>query len=186
MVCMDKVDVAEYYTEKEDQLRAEVEKETELAHHKPLGMAFVPFSSINHSKKVRDAHTEASWWEFCRRSPPMSPLSPSLRPELWRVSYAPLPSDIYWKNLSDKRNWLTTKKIIAGLLLFIIALFLTTPEYIVTQLDSILYAMFGTQNTWVLPGFIKDFLPTVMIWSFTALMPVLVAYSDRWLGHWYR
>jgi len=128
MACMDKVDVAEYYTEKEHQLRAEVEKETELAHHRPLGMAFVTFSSINHSKKVRDAHTEAAWWEFCRRSPPMSPLSPSLRPELWRVSYAPLPSDIYWKNLSDKRNWLTTKKIIAGLLLFIIALFLTTPS----------------------------------------------------------
>jgi len=187
MGCMDKVDVAEYYTVKEDQLRAEVQKETELAQHKPLGMAFVTFSSINHSKKVRDAHRGAAWWHFwCKRNPPMSPLSPSLRPELWRVSYAPLPHDIYWENLSDQRNWLTAKKIIAGLLLFIVALFLTTPEYIVTQLDAILLAMFGTEDTWVLPGFIKDFLPTLMIWSFTALMPVLVAYSDRWLGHWYR
>jgi len=187
MACMDKVDVAEYYTVKEDQLRAEVQKETDLAQHKPLGMAFVTFSSINHSKKVRDAHRRAAWWHFwCKRNPPMSPLSPSLRPELWRVSYAPLPGDIYWENLSDQREWLTAKKIIAGLLLFIIALFLTTPEYIVTQLDAILYTMFGTEDTWVLPGFIKDFLPTLLIWSFTALMPVLVAYSDRWLGHWYR
>jgi len=187
MACMTKVDVAEYYTEKEEQLRAEVEKETELAQHTPLGMAFVTFSSINHSKMVRDAHRRSAWWHFwCKRNPPMSPLSPSLRPELWRVSYAPLPGDIYWENLSDQRNWLTARKIIANSILFIIALFLTTPEYIVTQLDSILYTMFGTEDTWVLPGFIKDFLPTLMIWSFTALMPVLVAYSDRWLGHWYR
>ena len=185
--CMDKVDVAEYYTEKEEQLRAEVQKETEMAQHNPIGMAFVTFSNINHSKKVRDMHKRKSWYEFWRNhSPPMSPLSPSLRPERWRVTYAPLPGDIYWENLSDPRNWLLAKKVIANTALFIIALFLTTPEYIVTQLDSILYAMFGTEDTWVLPGFIKDFLPTLMIWSFTALMPVLVAYSDRWLGHWYR
>ena len=185
--CMDKVDVAEYYTEKEEQLRAEVQKETEMAQHNPIGMAFVTFSNINHSKKVRDMHKKKSWYEFWRNhSPPMSPLSPSLRPERWRVTYAPLPGDIYWENLSDPRNWLLAKKVIANTALFIIALFLTTPEYIVTQLDSILYAMFGTEDTWVLPGFIKDFLPTLMIWSFTALMPVLVAYSDRWLGHWYR
>jgi len=185
--CMEKVDAAEYYSEKEQQLRAEVEKETELARHNPLGMAFVTFASINHSKRVRDAHRRGAWWQFwCRSNPPLSPLSPSLRPEQWRVSYAPLPGDIYWENLSDQRNWLTLKKIVVNFILLIIALFLTTPEYIVTQLDSILYTMFGTEDTWVLPGLIKDFLPTLLIWSFTTLMPVLVAYSDRWLGHWYR
>jgi hypothetical protein len=30
---------------------------------------------------------------------------------------------------------------------------------------------------------LTDFLPTLMIWTFTALLPFLVAYSDRLLGH---
>jgi hypothetical protein len=37
-----------------------------------------------------------------------------------------------------------------------------------------------------LPSLLTDFLPTLMIWTFTALLPVLVAYSDRLLGHWTR
>jgi hypothetical protein len=37
-----------------------------------------------------------------------------------------------------------------------------------------------------LPSLLTDFLPTLMIWTFTALLPVLVAYSDRLLGLWTR
>ena len=37
-----------------------------------------------------------------------------------------------------------------------------------------------------LPSLITNFLPTLMLWSFTALLPVVVAYSDRLLGHWTR
>jgi hypothetical protein len=41
-----------------------------------------------------------------------------------------------------------------------------------------------------LPSLLTDLLPTLMIWTFTALLPVLlpvlVAYSDRLLGHWTR
>ena len=37
-----------------------------------------------------------------------------------------------------------------------------------------------------LPGYITDFLPTLMLWTLSALLPVLVAYSDWWLSHWRR
>jgi hypothetical protein len=37
-----------------------------------------------------------------------------------------------------------------------------------------------------LPSLLTDFLPTLMIWTFTVLLPVLVVYSDRLLGHWTR
>ena len=37
-----------------------------------------------------------------------------------------------------------------------------------------------------IPAPIIDFLPTILLWSFTALLPLLVAYSDRWLGHYTR
>ncbi len=33
---------------------------------------------------------------------------------------------------------------------------------------------------------VVDFLPTLMLWGFTALLPLLVAWSDRFLGHWTR
>ena len=37
-----------------------------------------------------------------------------------------------------------------------------------------------------LPAVIVNFLPTLMVWGFTALLPVLVSWSDRFLGHWTR
>lgn len=37
-----------------------------------------------------------------------------------------------------------------------------------------------------LPSWLTDFLPTLAIWSFTALLPVVVAYADRLVGHWTR
>merc|ERR1712141_707178 len=37
-----------------------------------------------------------------------------------------------------------------------------------------------------LPVYITDFLPTLLLWTLSALLPVMVAYSDWWLGHWRR
>ena len=38
----------------------------------------------------------------------------------------------------------------------------------------------------VIPTFITGFLPTLLLWIFTALMPLLVSTSIRYLGHWTR
>ena len=37
-----------------------------------------------------------------------------------------------------------------------------------------------------LPVYITDFLPTLLLWTLSALLPVMVAYSDWCLGHWRR
>jgi hypothetical protein len=66
---------------------------------------------------------------------------------------------------------------------FLVAFFLTTPEYLVSQTNSIVPLL---ANGLRLPSWIVDFLPTILLWSFTALLPLLVAYSDRLLGHWTR
>ena len=55
--------------------------------------------------------------------------------------YAPPPNDIIWENLSDKRQWVNLKKLVANLFIFIVAFFLTTPQLIVHQLDPILNAL---------------------------------------------
>ena len=33
---------------------------------------------------------------------------------------------------------------------------------------------------------INDFLPTLLLWTLSALLPIIVAYSDWLMGHWRR
>ena len=124
-------------------------------------MAFVTFPSLNASKTVYEDHSTA-FWSSCR--PPMS------SSDKWVVNFAPPPRDIYWENLADNRRWLWIKIFVSNLCLFLVALFLTTPEYIVSQLEPIILAL--TNNTVKIPTYVKDFIPTLLLWSFTALMPV--------------
>jgi len=181
-----KESVIEYYTEEKERLDAEVEKQSEISINSPLGLAFVTFASINDAREVYEDHTTSifSW----RHTPPTSSMSVTLQPERWRMWFAPPPRDIYWENLSDQRRWLITKSVLINILLFIVAFFLTTPELLVTQLEGIMFSLFGkdASSKWKVPSAITDFLPTLMLWSFTALLPVLVAYTDRWMGHWTR
>jgi len=182
--CSAKVDVIEWYSTEEQRLHREVQRQKELSINTPLGMAFVTFTNLNDSKHVYDDHKRAAFW--CSTKPPQSSLSPTLRPDNWRVQFAPPPRDIYWENLSDKRRWLITRTVFSNLCLFCVALFLTTPEFIVSQINPLINSLMKTDGTIQIPSWITDFIPTLLLWSFTALMPVLVAYSVRWLGFWYR
>ena len=116
----------------------------------------------------------------------------------WSVWYAPPPNDIIWENLSN-RNWTLTKTIIANIFIFIVAFFLTTPQFVVHQLDPTLNALKNLtarhapnnitanqsdassnspeilEHIRYLPIWLTDFLP--------ALLPVVVAYADLLVGN---
>jgi len=197
--CVNKVNCIEYFTEQEVILREKVKVQSEQALKSPLGMAFVTFNNINHARTVlRDHKNSILNFKF---KPPQSKVA--IRPDKWRVWYAPPPNDIIWENLSDKRQWVNLKKLVANLFIFLVAFFLTTPQLIVHQLDPILNALKNitgemnhnkmpnsTTPVWdeirVLPAWLTDFLPTLAIWSFTAMLPVVVAYADILVGHWTR
>ena len=100
-------------------------------------MAFVTFENINHARQVLRDHKNSIL--YLKYRPPESKLA--MNPHKWRVWYAPLPNDIIWENLSNKRNWTTVKKIIANVFIFFVAFFLTTPQFVVHQLDPILNAL---------------------------------------------
>ena len=119
----------------------------------------------------------------CGFEPPKSSLSSILRPKNWVVSFASTPDDIYWENLNVSKSLLTLKYIAINLGIFIMAFFLTTPEFLVTQTDWIIPIL---GDTFKVPGPIIDFLPTLLLWSFTALLPLLISYSDRWMGYYTR
>ena len=100
------------------------------------------------------------------------------------MNFAPPPRDIYWENLADNRRWLWIKIFVSNLCLFLVALFLTTPQYIVSQLEPITLAL--TREEVEVPTYVKTFIPTLLLKGFTVLMPALVTLSVRWLGFWYR
>jgi len=198
MPCIEKVPCVEYYEKEEKRLREKIEVARTLSLNSKLGLAFVTFNSINHARRVHRDH-KYSLLNF-KHSPPTSALN--LRPKKWKVWYAPLPPDIIWENLSDKRNLLLFKKIIANIFIFVICFFLTTPQIVIHQINNIgifiknhtmpsgksIIASNSTEidDLLALPSWLTDFLPTLLLWTFTAVLPVLVAYSDRLLGHWTR
>jgi calcium permeable stress-gated cation channel len=73
--------------------------------------------------------------------------------------------------------------------MFIVLFFLTTPAYVVQAMRK--FPLINNNTTDTDPNaqtspLITEFLPTLMLWSLTALMPIVVAYSESWLSHWTR
>jgi hypothetical protein len=87
-----------------------------------------------------------------------------VKPEQWKVTFAPPPDDLYWENLSMSRyeapkvsiilnknlvleltfqklnqfrRYLSLKKVFVNIALFLVTFFLTTPEYLVSQTNNI-------------------------------------------------
>ena len=127
----------EFFTEQEGILREKVAEHSEKAIRSPIGMAFVTFQNINHARQVLRDHKNSIF--NLKFKPPHSKVA--MRPDLWRVWYAPPPNDIIWENLSDRRQWVAFKKVVANLFIFTVAFFLTTPQLVVHYLEPILTAL---------------------------------------------
>ncbi|XP_059482443.1 CSC1-like protein 2 isoform X2 [Neocloeon triangulifer] len=177
--CKKEVDALEYYSNEEERLSHAVEDEKEKALKKPLGVAFVTLSTIEEARQIYEDHTTSC---KCAANPSSSSLSRNLQPHVWTVDFAPMPQDIYWENLSVSSNFWYLKATIIHLILFIVLFFLTTPAIVVNMLDSLNFSNELQKMSPVL----SEFLPTLLLWTVAALMPVLVSYSDQWLSHWTR
>lgn len=153
----------EYYTREEEHLNELVALERGKALENPLGIAFVTMSSEEMAQYVLRSFQPG----FHRN---------------WIIFKAPSPSDINWENLEiSYRNWYS-KAIIINALLFLVLFFLTTPVIVVNFFNNLT----TVQDNFVkkLSPYFADFLPTLLLLSLSALMPVIVAYSDEWMSHW--
>ena len=112
-------------------------------------------------------------------------LSNLLEPGKWSVRYSPHPDDIYWENLSESQHLFVFKAFFVNLFLFVVLFFFTSPSYILSQLQLILNIK-KIGNQLHLSEKMNDFLPTLLLWTIAALLPILVAYTDWWMGHWRR
>ncbi|EAT37598.1 AAEL010404-PA [Aedes aegypti] len=161
------VDALEYYKEEEARLAGQVSRLRASALNEPLGIAFVTLNSAQEAQHVI-LHFKPGTYRN------------------WDLAYAPAPSDIFWENLNiDTAQWYF-KWIAVNLVLFLFLFFLTTPVIIVNQLDTLSLTKNTTSQISKISPLISEFLPTLLLWSMSALMPVIVAYSDTWLSHWTR
>lgn len=159
------VDALEYYQEREIQLSGEVARLRASALNSPLGIAFITTSTTTEAQNIIMHFKPGTYRE-------------------WTLSYAPAPSDIYWEHLNVGSSRWYIKWACVNFILFLVLFFLTTPIYVVNMLNAI--SFLKPDKISKVSPLISEFLPTLLLWTLAALMPVIVSFSDKWLSHWTR
>ncbi|XP_030637270.1 CSC1-like protein 1 [Chanos chanos] len=183
----EKVDAIDYYSAQETCLHEEMKKQRENVHDHPLGMAFVTLQTESMTAHILKDFNALDFRDGfvrgCGREPQPSTNSEALKVRQWRVSHAPHPNNIYWENLSVQgpRWWL--RLLVLNGSLFILLFFLTTPSIIISTIDKFNV----TRPIYYLnSAVISQFFPTLLLWSFSALLPTIVYYSTLGEAHWTR
>ncbi|XP_068432909.1 CSC1-like protein 1 isoform X2 [Clinocottus analis] len=182
-----KVDAIEYYSTKEKDLLEEVRKQTEVVPQRPLGMAFVTLQTEAMAKYIlKDFNALKCGGTSCcccgRERQPSSESS-TLKVNKWSVSFAPHPKNVYWDNLSVKGFRWFMRYLMLNFFLFFLLTFLTTPSIIISTMDKFNV----TKPIYYLNSpIISQFFPTLLLWSFSALLPTIVYYSTIGEAHWSR
>lgn len=157
-LCGPELDALEYYTTEEKRLKDEAKRLRAMVLNDPLGIAFLTLPSYQLAEHVINHFTLHRGWV---------------------LSHATNPTDIIWENLSVQPGIWYLKAIVVNLFLFLVLFFLTTPALIVNLFNN-----FKIESTSKVGGVIFEFLPTLLLWTMAAVMPAIVAFSDKFLSHW--
>ncbi|KAK5880103.1 hypothetical protein CesoFtcFv8_023164 [Champsocephalus esox] len=182
----EKVDAIEFYRTQEKYLLEEVRKQTELVPQRPLGMAFITLQTEAMAKYIlKDFNAlECGGTGFlCGRTPQPSSDSSTLKVNKWSVSFAPHPKNVFWENLSLRGFHWYMRYLMLNFLLFFLLTFLTTPTIIISTMDKFNVTM---PIYYLNSPIISQFFPTLLLWSFSALLPTIVYYSTIGEAHWSR
>ncbi|XP_068184019.1 CSC1-like protein 2 isoform X2 [Antennarius striatus] len=173
-----------YYTKLESQLKEDYRKEREKVNKKPLGMAFVTFQNESMTAIIlKDFNACKCKGCHCRQEPKSSQFSAKLYTHNWTVSYAPDPQNVYWEHLSVGGFSWWIRCMVINTVLFLLLFFLTTPAIIISTMDK-----FNVTKPveYLNNPIITQFFPTLLLWSFSALLPTIVYYSAFFEAHWTR
>ena len=91
----------------------------------PLDIVLVTFESLEQSSKVYHSFHYNYKWSNCFAKSDESDL---LKPQKWRVSYAPPPWDIYWENLTNFEAIWWFKIIVFHVVVLMFVVLVTTPK----------------------------------------------------------
>ncbi|XP_035136832.3 mechanosensitive cation channel TMEM63A isoform X2 [Callithrix jacchus] len=175
-------DAISYYTQMKDRLLERITEEELHVQDQPLGMAFVTFQEKSMATYIlKDFNACKCQSLQCKGEPQPSSHSRELCTSKWTVTFAADPEDICWKNLSIQglRWWLQWLGI--NFTLFLGLFFLTTPSIILSTMDkfNVTKPIHALNDP-----IISQFFPTLLLWSFSALLPSIVYYSTLLESHW--
>ncbi|XP_014717853.1 CSC1-like protein 1 [Equus asinus] len=175
-------DAISYYKRMNDRLTERITQEQCRVRDQPLGMAFVTFQEKSMATYIlKDFNACKCQGLRCKGEPQPSSYSRELYPSKWTVTFASYPEDICWKNLSTQglRWWVQWLGI--NFILFVGLFFLTTPSIILSTMDkfNVTKPIRALNNP-----VISQFFPTLLLWSFSALLPTIVYYSTLLESHW--
>ncbi|KAF5907914.1 CSC1-like protein 1, partial [Clarias magur] len=188
----EKVDAIEHYTNQIARHEEELTKHKGGKMQQPLGMAFVTLQTESMAAYIlkdfnalhcgtEEMARARGMISCCCREPQPSSTSEQLKVRKWRVSYATHPNNIYWENLSVKswNRWI--RYIFLNAALFVLLFFLTTPSIIISTIDK-----FNVTKPihYLNSAIISQFFPTLLLWSFSSLLPTIVYYSTLLEPHW--
>ncbi|XP_060613947.2 calcium permeable stress-gated cation channel 1 [Anolis sagrei] len=175
----EEVDAEQYYGELEEKLTDEFNAERSRIALKRLDMAFVTFQDERMTATILKDYNHP----YCYRNPQQSSVTTVVKSHSWGVSYAPAPNDIIWENLSIHGASWWVRFILLNISLFILLFFLTTPAIIVNTMDlfNVTRPVESLKNPVV-----TQFLPTLLLWAFSVLLPFIVYYSAYLESHWTR
>uniref|UniRef100_A0A6J0T0U5 CSC1-like protein 1 n=1 Tax=Pogona vitticeps TaxID=103695 RepID=A0A6J0T0U5_9SAUR len=178
----EKEDAIDYYTGVTEKYMEEYMKEEKNIYNKPLGIAFVTFQEKAMATHIlKDFNACKCQGYKCKGEPQPSAYSKELCVSKWNVAYATYPEDICWNNLSVQGLKWWFRWLCINLLLFVVLFFLTTPSIIISTMDkfNVTKPIHYLNNPVV-----SQFFPTVLLWSFSALLPTIVYYSTLFESHW--
>ncbi|NXC41639.1 CSCL1 protein, partial [Penelope pileata] len=175
-------DAVDYYTRVTKELMEEFSKEEQAVQNKPLGMAFVTFQEKSMATYIlKDFNACKCQSIKCKGEPQPSSYSKELCIKNWEVAYATYPENICWNNLSVHGLHWWFRCCCINLSLLILLFFLTTPSIIISTMDK-----FNVTKPieYLHSPIISQFFPTLLLWSFSALLPTIVYYSTLLESHW--
>ncbi|XP_028295824.1 CSC1-like protein 1 [Gouania willdenowi] len=184
----EKVDAIEFYSTKEKNLLEKVREQVEDVPNHPLGIAFVTLQTEAMAKYIlKDFNAlecgGSSCCCCCDGKRQSSSMSKTLKVNKWRVIFAPHPKNVFWANLSVPDISWYVRYVAINIFILLLLTFLTTPTIIINTMDK-----FNVTKPieYLHSPIISQFFPTLLLWSFSALLPTIVYYSTLGEGHWNR
>nr|XP_031535149.1 calcium permeable stress-gated cation channel 1 isoform X2 [Vicugna pacos] len=177
--CFKEVDAEQYYSELEEQLTDEFNAELNRVRLKRLDLIFVTFQDSRMTNHIQEDYKYIQ----CGVPPQQSSVTTIVKSYHWRVTLAPHPKDIIWKHLSVRRFHWWARFIAINTFLFFLFFFLTTPAIIINTID--MYNVTRPIEKLQSP-IVTQFFPSLLLWAFTVIMPLIVYLSAFLEAHWTR